>query len=69
MNKPKKQPNKWLQLISIPFQMGFVIYGFYLIGQYVDQKNATENWTKLMTLLGVFLSMYYVIKQVIQLNK
>lgn len=69
MNKPKKQPNKWLQLISIPFQMGFVIYGFYLIGQYVDQKNATGNWTKIMTLLGVFLSIYYVIKQVIKLNK
>lgn len=70
MNNPKKQPNnKWLQLITIPFQMGFVIYIFNYFGQYLDEKNHSNNYVKILTLVGVFLSLYYVIKQVIQLSK
>lgn len=70
MNNPKKQPNnKWLQLITIPFQMGFVIFIFNYLGQYLDEKNHSNNYVKILTLVGVFLSLYYVIKQVIQLSK
>lgn len=70
MNNPKKQPNnKWLQLITIPFQMGFVIFIFHYLGQYLDERNNTDYYVKILTLVGVFLSLYYVIKQVVQLNK
>lgn len=70
MNNPKKQPNnKWLQLITIPFQMGFVIFIFNYFGQFLDEKNHSNNYVKILTLVGVFLSLYYVIKQVIQLSK
>lgn len=70
MSNPKKQPNnKWMQLITIPFQMGFVIFIFHYLGQYLDKKNETDYYVKVLTMVGVFLSLYYVIKQVNQLNK
>lgn len=70
MSSQKKQPNnKWMQLITIPFQMGFVIFIFHYLGQYLDERNNTDYYVKILTLVGVFLSLYYVIKQVVQLNK
>lgn len=69
MGNQKKQPNKWLQLIAIPFQMGFVIFIFNYLGQYLDKKNKTDFYVTVLTMVGVFLSLYYVIMQVNQLNK
>jgi F0F1-type ATP synthase assembly protein I len=71
MNKPKKQPNKWLQLMSIPFQMGAIIFAFAFFGQWLDEKYPNENktFTIILTLSGVFLALYNVIKQVNKLNK
>ena len=69
MNNQKKQPNKWMQLVTIPFQMGFVIFIFHYFGQYLDNKNQTDYYVKILTLVGVFLALYFVIKQVVQLNK
>lgn len=69
MGNQKKQPNKWLQLIAIPFQMGFVIFIFNYLGQYLDKKNETDYYVTVLTMVGVFLSLYYVIMQVNQLNK
>ncbi len=69
MGNQKKQPNKWLQLITIPFQMGFVIFIFNYLGQYLDKKNETDYYVTVLTMVGVFLSLYYVIMQVNQLNK
>jgi hypothetical protein len=65
-NKPL---NKWIQLISIPAQMGIVIFLFAYLGQYLDEKYQSENYVKIFTVLGVFLAMYNVIRQVNQLNK
>ena len=65
-NKPL---NKWIQLISIPAQMGIVIFLFAYLGQYLDEKYESENYVKIFTVLGVFLAMYNVIRQVNQLNK
>lgn len=69
MNNPKKQPNKWMQLITIPFQMGFVIFIFHYFGQYLDERNQTDYLVEILTLVGVFISLYFVIKQVTQLNQ
>lgn len=63
------KPNKWLSLVSIPFQMGAVIFLMNRLGMYLDERNHSENYTKWLTLLGVFLSIYHVIKQVLLLNK
>lgn len=71
-NEPKKKPlNKWLQLINIPIQMGVVIFLFSYLGHYLDEKygNINNPNTKIFTLLGVFLALYNVIRQVNQLNK
>ncbi|CAM4320002.1 AtpZ/AtpI family protein [Flavobacterium terrigena] len=64
-----KKANKWLQLISIPAQMGIVIFLFAYLGQYLDEKYESENYVKIFTVVGVFLAMYNVIRQVNQLNK
>lgn len=65
-NKPL---NKWIQLISIPAQMGILIFLFAYLGQFLDEKYQSENYVKIFTVVGVFLAMYNVIRQVNQLNK
>lgn len=67
----KKQPNKWLQFLNIPFQMGAIIFAFAFLGQWLDEKYASENkkFTIILTLLGVFLALYNVISQVNKLDK
>lgn len=70
-NKPDKNPNKWLVLISLPIQMGIVIYAFVWFGGWLDEKypNDNEIYLKILTLVGVFISLYYVIRQVNNLDK
>lgn len=67
----KKQPNKWLVFLNIPFQMGIIIFLFSVIGKFLDNKfsNTSELFTKIFVLLGVCLALYNVIRQVNQLNK
>ena len=67
--KNSKPLNKWIQLISIPAQMGMVIFLFAYLGQYLDEKYQTENYVKIFTIVGVFLAIYNVIRQVNQMNK
>ena len=69
MKQNNKPLNKWIQLISIPAQMGIVIFLFAYLGQYLDEKYQSENYVKIFTVVGVFLAMYNVIRQVNQLNK
>ena len=70
MTNPKRQPNKWLSLITIPFQMGLIILGFSYIGGWLDEKypNTEGYFLKGITMLGVFVALYNVVKQVNQLN-
>ena len=70
-NKPDKNPNKWLVLISLPIQMGIVIFLFAWFGGWLDEKypNDSELYKKIFVMAGVFLSLYYVIKQVNNLDK
>ena len=65
-NQKKKQRNKWLSLINIPIQMGAIIFVFAYLGKWLDEKypNPKEIYTKSMTILGVFLAMYNVYRQV-----
>jgi hypothetical protein len=66
----KPNNNKWMVLISMPFQMGVVIFIFAYAGIWLDEKypNPDNLYTKILTLLGVFIAMYQVIRQVNQLN-
>lgn len=70
--EPKKKPlNKWLQLINIPIQMGVVIFVFSYFGQWLDEyfENSHKTNTKIFVMIGVFLGLYTVIRQVNKLNK
>lgn len=70
---PKKQntSSKWMVFTTIPFQMAATIYLFYWVGSWLDKKfEITNEWgTKIVTLLGIFVAMYQIIRQVIKLNK
>jgi F0F1-type ATP synthase assembly protein I len=69
-NKENKKPEKPLKNIAIlsgiAIQMGVTIYLFVLLGKWLDTKfnNNGQLFLIIMTLLGVAISLYAVIKQV-----
>jgi ATP synthase protein I len=68
----KKSPNKWIQLINIPFRMGVIIAAGVFFGKWLDEsifKNDKSIGIIVFSLLAVILALYNVIKQVNQLNK
>ena len=71
MDKKKKQRNKWLELTSIPFQMGAVIYFFAKGGDWLDTKfpNTHNIYVKVLTLIGVALAFYNLNRQLKEINK
>ena len=66
----KRKPGKPLKnvavLSGITIQMGVTIYLFVLLGKFLDTKfnNGDKMYIIIMTLLGVAISLYTVIKQV-----
>ncbi|MEO8516622.1 MAG: AtpZ/AtpI family protein [Flavobacterium sp.] len=70
-NQKKKNYNKWLSLINIPVQMGLIIFLFYKLGSWLDENHASEKiyYYKLLTLVGVFLALYNVYRQVSGMDK
>jgi hypothetical protein len=67
----KKQRNKWLSLINIPFQMGFIVFLFSKFGQWLDLKfiNKHNIYIKLFTIVGVVLAFYNITRQLKEINK
>lgn len=69
-NNENKKPGKQLKnvavLSGIAIQMGVTIYLFVLLGKWLDTKlnNNDKLFLIIMTLLGVAISLYAVIKQV-----
>jgi ATP synthase protein I len=70
-NSNKNNSPKWLALINIPMQMGIIIYLFYRLGFWLDDNYASKSvyYYKLLTLIGVFVSLYNVYRQVAELGK
>ena len=70
-NQEKKNYNKWLALINIPIQMGVIIFVFYKLGFWLDTNHANEKvfYYKVFTLVGVFLALYNVYRQVNEMGK
>jgi F0F1-type ATP synthase assembly protein I len=62
----KKQSNKWLVFMNIPFQMGLIIFLGVIFGQWLDEKFKIEGsiLTIVFSLLAVFIALYNVIRQV-----
>lgn len=51
--------------------MGVVIFVFAYLGQWLDEQypNPKNYYTKIVTMVGVFLALYNVYRQVNDLNK
>lgn len=70
-NKPEpRKANKWLVLINIPIQMGLIIFLSFKLGEWLDINYPSDKiyYSKLITVLGVFIALYSVIKQVNRLG-
>jgi F0F1-type ATP synthase assembly protein I len=67
----KKQPNKWLQLINIPLQMGIIVFLFASFGRWLDEKynNPTNIYVKILTIIGVAIAFYNINRQLKEINK
>jgi F0F1-type ATP synthase assembly protein I len=64
------KPNKFLKLSNAGIQMGLVIGGGAYLGNYLDQDSVgTPVWTVLLSLVGVAIGLYIVIKEVMQITK
>ena len=71
-NDPKKNNyNKWLALINIPIQMGVIIFLFSYLGNWLDENHPSTKvyYVKIMVMVGVFLALYNVMRQVNEINK
>lgn len=71
-NSPEKgKYNKWLALINIPIQMGFIIFLFFKLGEWLDANYASPKvyYYKLLTIVGVFIALYNVYRQVNEIGK
>ena len=70
-NPQKNNYNKWLALINIPIQMGVIIYLFSYFGNWLDENHPSPKvyYVKIMVLIGVFVALYNVIRQVNEINK
>lgn len=70
--EPEKNKNtrKWLALVNIPAQMGVIIYLFYFVGHWLDENHPNDSvyFAKLLPLIGSFVAIYNVIRQVNELN-
>lgn len=64
--KPKKQLKNAAILTGIGLQMGVTIYLFVLLGKWLDTNynDGEKLYIIIMTLLGVAISLYAVLKQV-----
>jgi len=70
MSEEKKgQLKNYIKFSGIAIQMLITIYLGNLLGNYIDTKYGYDDfYSKIITLIAVFLSMYLVIKQVIKIS-
>ncbi|KJD36784.1 hypothetical protein PW52_03885 [Tamlana sedimentorum] len=68
--KPQKQFNKYIRFTTMALQMGVTIYLGSLLGEWLDVKfnNTNQLYYKIVTLLAVFLAMYVIIRQVLNIT-
>jgi F0F1-type ATP synthase assembly protein I len=62
--------SKYAKYSGLGIQMGIVIAGTTWLGTYLDEKYSTKPlWTVLLSLAGVAIALYIVIKEVIKMSK
>lgn len=71
-SEPKnRKSNKWIALINIPIQMGVIIFLFAYLGSWLDDNHPSPKvyYVKILVVVGVFLALYNVMRQVKEINK
>lgn len=68
---PTKQLSKWIQFSQAGLQMAVTIAVFTLGGVWLDNEyqGVAPLFTVILSLVGVFVAMYSVIRQVINMSK
>lgn len=67
--KTKRQLNKYIALTGIGLQMGITIYLAARLGKWLDAKYTENNtFTIVMTLLGIVVSFYSMLRQLKKLD-
>jgi len=71
VDKKPRKTSRFLALTGIGLQMGATIFLFAYIGRTLDEKYpSNKKWfTMGLTIFGVALSLYSVLKQVNRINK
>ncbi|WP_350102785.1 AtpZ/AtpI family protein [Fulvivirga sp.] len=66
--KESKRYNSIIKYSGLALQMGITIYLGSLLGEYLDDRfqNEASLYSKVITLLAVFLSIFSVIRQVLK---
>lgn len=69
--KPQQGPNKMARFAGLGVQMAAVIVGSVWLGIFLDGKynNGGKAWTVCLSLFGVALALYQVIREVINMSK
>ncbi len=68
---PEKGPEtKWLALITIPIQMGVIVFAFAWFGGWLDERYENEHniYVKVLTLVGVAIAFYNLNRQLKDIN-
>lgn len=67
----KKQPNRWVVLSGLVFQMAAIIGGFTYAGYRIDlreRQSSTPTFTIILSLTGVAIALYVAIREVSKLS-
>ena len=71
INPKGKNPGNFIRFTTLAFQMIGAIGFFSWLGYYLDHKynSKTPRWTIGLSLFGVFISLYVVIREVLKMNQ
>lgn len=66
----EKKNNKFLRFSQMGVVMGVIIGGFTWLGTWLDKQYPNEKnvWTIVLSLSGVILAMYFMIRDVIRIS-
>lgn len=70
MGKNENGFSKYAKYSGLGIQMGVIIAGLTWLGTFLDEKYRTAPlWTVILSLSGVIIALYIVIKEVINMTK
>ena len=69
--KKKKQLNSYIKYTSLTTQMAVIIAAGAFFGDYLDKKHTLDTpiYTIILSLLSIFLALYYVLKKILNHNE